>query len=134
MKSLYTKDGKDRRNKRAGIPSKPSPTAFDTPAAAPPCVGSSFSGSPACWLTSGGLWDPEGRSGRTRWDCPLCHNHTSLRTRTSQSPDAGKEAKTEFGGFPDDGSVLDLEGADLWRFPVRDDAVHLHLDPELQVL
>lgn len=87
------------KGKRAGGPSKPSPTASGTPSGASPCVWSLSSWSPACSLTSGDLWDPEARSRRTRWDCPLCRIHTSLRTRTSWSPE-GQGGKTEFGRFP----------------------------------
>lgn len=45
-----------------------------------------------------------------------------------------ERAKTELGGFPGDRTGLGPERANLGRFPVRDDAVHLHLQPELQVL
>lgn len=69
----------------------PSQTAYYTPAAASPCVWSWSWWSPVWWPTAADLWDPEDQSRRTRWGFPLCRTHTSLRTRTSRSPEEQKK-------------------------------------------
>lgn len=91
-KNVGKKEGKNEsrfRHERRVCP-RPSQTASDTPAAASRCVWSSSSGSPVWWLTAAGLWGPEGRSHRTRWDSPLGHSRTSHRIRTSRSPWEGQ--------------------------------------------